>query len=288
MSLSASAQVSVTAANGPTSINVPTITWNTPAAVPYGTTLGSAQLNATANVPGTFVYTPLSGTVLNVGQQTLSVIFLPQDTKTYSAASASVQLTVTQAAPSVTWATPAPIAPGTALSATQLNATASVPGSFVYNPAAGAVLATGTQQLSAVFLPTDATDYSSVTATTSLLVGAPQTSCGGPTVNLNSGMSQSTLQSSIANAPVCSLIQFSAGTYNISAGLTIPCGVTITAAVPGHTVQRCPECNLWRGIHRYFHHQWRLHKSHNHQLLVFSPCRASFRYHAQREPDCYP
>ena len=77
-----------------------------------------------------------------------------------------------RAAPTITWATPAPISPGTALSATQLDATASVPGSFIYNPAVGAVLAAGTQQLTAVFSPTDATDYSSPTAHTSLVVGS--------------------------------------------------------------------------------------------------------------------
>ena len=52
--------------------NVPTITWNTPAAITYGTALSSTQLSATANVPGTFVYTPAAGTVLKAGKQTLS------------------------------------------------------------------------------------------------------------------------------------------------------------------------------------------------------------------------
>src|SRR6185436_15392199 len=42
-------------------------------------------------------------------------------------------------APAVTWANPADIAYGAALSATQLNATASVPGTFVYTPPAGTV-----------------------------------------------------------------------------------------------------------------------------------------------------
>ena len=62
---------------------------------------------------------------------------------------------------------------GTALSATQLDATANVPGNFMYNPAVGAVLAAGTQQLTAVFSPTDATDYASATAHASLVVGSP-------------------------------------------------------------------------------------------------------------------
>src|ERR1700760_4101178 len=165
--LSASTQVTITAAGGSGAINIPIITWNPPAAIAYGTALSSTQLSATANVAGTFSYTPAAGTTLKAGKQTLSATFIPTNTKTYSAATASVQITVNQAAPTITWATPAPISPGTALTATKLDATASVPGSFMYSPAVGAVLPAGTQQLTAVFSPTDATDYSSATAHTS-------------------------------------------------------------------------------------------------------------------------
>ena len=42
-----------------------------------------------------------------------------------------------KATPTITWATPADITYGTALSATQLNATASAPGTFAYTPAPG-------------------------------------------------------------------------------------------------------------------------------------------------------
>ena len=94
--LSASAQITITAAG---TSNVPTITWNAPAAISYGTALGSTQLNATANVPGTFAYTPRRGPCSKREQQTLSATFTPTDTKTYSAATASVQLTVNQATP---------------------------------------------------------------------------------------------------------------------------------------------------------------------------------------------
>ena len=79
-------------------------------------------------------------------------------------------LTVVQGTPVVTWNNPASIIYGTALSATQLNATASVPGGFVYIPAAGAVLNAGTQTLSVTFTPTDATDYKSVTQTVQIVV----------------------------------------------------------------------------------------------------------------------
>jgi Bacterial Ig-like domain (group 3)/Domain of unknown function DUF11 len=73
--------------------------------------------------------------------------------------------------PVITWPTPAAITYGTALSGTQLNATASVPGTFSYSPAAGTVLAPGTYTLSVTFTPTDTTDYVSVTITVSITVG---------------------------------------------------------------------------------------------------------------------
>ena len=72
----------------------PVISWPTPDSITYGTALGNLQLDATAGVSGTFVYTPAAGTVLNVGTQTLSVIFTPSDLKSYSTASASVSLQV--------------------------------------------------------------------------------------------------------------------------------------------------------------------------------------------------
>ena len=72
--------------------------------------------------------------------------------------------------PTITWATPAPITYGTALSGTQLNATASVPGSFAYNPAAGTVLGVGSQTLSVTFTPTDTVDYTTATGTVTLVV----------------------------------------------------------------------------------------------------------------------
>jgi len=39
----------------------------------YGTALGATQLNATASVPGTFVYAPPAGTVLNAGNRAIAI-----------------------------------------------------------------------------------------------------------------------------------------------------------------------------------------------------------------------
>ena len=72
----------------------PVVTWANPASIVYGTPLGAAQLNATANAPGTFVYTPAAGTVLALGTQTLSVTLVPADTVRYTTATAAVSLVV--------------------------------------------------------------------------------------------------------------------------------------------------------------------------------------------------
>ncbi len=148
----------------------PVITWAPPAPITYGTVLSATQLDAMANVAGTFVYTPAAGTVLAAGSQTLSVTFTPTNTTDYSTTIFTVTLTVNEAAPAITWATPAAITYGTALSATQLDATASVAGTFVYTPAAGTVLAAGPQTLSVTFTPTNTTDYSTTTASVLLIV----------------------------------------------------------------------------------------------------------------------
>jgi len=91
------------------------------------------------------------------------------------AGTASGNLTVSKATPVITWSTPVAILSGAALSATQLNATASVPGTFVYTPAIGAVPAVGTQTLSVTFTPSDSAHYTSKTATVLLTVNQSQT-----------------------------------------------------------------------------------------------------------------
>ena len=49
----------------------PEITWNAPAEIVYQTPLGSTQLNATADTPGTFAYSPDVGTILDAGVHSL-------------------------------------------------------------------------------------------------------------------------------------------------------------------------------------------------------------------------
>jgi len=150
---------------------IPTITWATPAAIAYGTALGATQLDATASVAGLFVYSPAAGTVFTGGQHTLTAVFTPTDSTDYSSAVATVTLTVNRATPVVTWPTPASVPTGTILGATQLNATASVPGTFNYSPGAGTLFSSaGSFGLSASFTPVDSTDYGLASAGVTLTV----------------------------------------------------------------------------------------------------------------------
>lgn len=109
--------------------------------------MSRTQLEAIASVPGTFVYTPSEGIILGECAQTLSVLFIPTDSIAYIKASMNVLINVNKATPTITWNKPADITHGTALTATQIDATASVPGTFVYTPPLGTVLNAGTQIL---------------------------------------------------------------------------------------------------------------------------------------------
>jgi hypothetical protein len=153
----------------------PVITWNNPQDIVYRTPLGAAQLNATANTAGTFTYTPALGTVLGAGaNQTLQVSFTATDpTIQPNTITASVHINVEKASPVITWGDPADIQTNTPLSNLQLNATADLPGSFVYSPASGTVLATGnSQSLTATFTPADTVNFKTIVTVVHLNVTA--------------------------------------------------------------------------------------------------------------------
>jgi Chitobiase/beta-hexosaminidase C-terminal domain len=113
----------------------------------------------------------------------------------------------------------AAISYGVLFSHTQLNASSS------HYLGAGNVSAAGTLLLTAASGSADTLDAAPA------ISHKPLTGCGGPTINLDSGMSQGMLRSRISRAPRCALIVFAAGTYNITAPIDIPCGVTVTGPV---------------------------------------------------------
>jgi len=102
----------------------PSITWTAPESIVYGTPLGSTQLDATASVGGSYVYTPKAGSVLGAGTHKLSVVFTPNDSTDYTTATASVTLSVNQAGQTISFKPlPSPVTMG--VSPLKLSASAS-------------------------------------------------------------------------------------------------------------------------------------------------------------------
>lgn len=149
----------------------PVLQWSKPADIVYGTKLSSTQLNASTYMTGTYSYSPQAGTLLHAGDSIpLSVTFTPLDA-TYSPVTKTVLIKVKKATPVVSWSQPADMSYGDSLSADQLDASASVPGTFVYDPPSGVLLDTGTNiLLSVTFLPADSSNYMNVTKTTTVNV----------------------------------------------------------------------------------------------------------------------
>ena len=131
-----------------TTLLVPTITWTNPAPIIYGTPLSSTQLNASADIGGSFTYTPPPGSVLSAGSnQVLGVVFTPADPNTAAGTTNTVLLTVLKAGQAIDFGTIPPQtvnAPPIILSAT---ASSGLPVSFslISGPAllAGNLLSVG-------------------------------------------------------------------------------------------------------------------------------------------------
>ncbi len=131
-----------------------------------GTGIGSATI---VNGSGSVTATSVTG-----GSHQIGVSYT--DSSTTQPLTNSTTLTVNKATPTLAWTTPAAIFTSTPLSATQLNASATgvtgaaLPGTFAYNPAAGATLVAGPHLLMTTFTPTDTTDYNTNTAQVTIQV----------------------------------------------------------------------------------------------------------------------
>ncbi len=132
-----------------------------------GTPIGDWHFGARSVVGGTFTFSPAPGTVLPRGTHTVTATFTPHDSFTYRVTTIQTTLTVTDGSgriqPSITWNDPAPMAAGESLSGTQLNAVASVPGTFSYSPDLWTKLRAGTHTLTVTFTPADSTAYTTAT-----------------------------------------------------------------------------------------------------------------------------
>lgn len=141
--------------------------------------------------------------------------------------------------PTITWANPAATVAGTALSATQLNASANVSGSFVYSPAAGTVLGAGnSQMLSVVFTPTDTNSYNMATAMAAINVTAPRPAqiVITRTISRNQVTRELIVNMNISNTGgvAAQNVQLTTGNINATAGTPLP--QTLGTIAPGQTV----------------------------------------------------
>jgi uncharacterized repeat protein (TIGR01451 family) len=121
---------------------------------------GNGVGSGTTNSSGVATVSNVSLSGINAGSYPNAVGASFAGDSGYQSSSSTNSLTVAKASTSVTWSNPADIIYGTALDSTQLDASGSVPGSFVYTPAAGTVLSSGNNQtLHADFTPTDTSNY---------------------------------------------------------------------------------------------------------------------------------
>lgn len=198
----------------------PVITWNTPAAITYGTALSTAQLNASANVPGSFEYSVASNTVLNAGTHTLSVTFTPSDANNYNTATEQVQIVVNKANPVIEWNAPAAITYGTVLSAAQLNASLTTgTGELTYSHNIGEMLDAGTYTLRVDAAETD--NYNAASKIVQLTVNKANAAI---TVNGYSGIYDGSAHSAtgsalgVNNEDLNSLLNLGASFTNVPGG----------------------------------------------------------------------
>ncbi len=166
-----------------------TFTSTPPASPAFGSTY-TVSATATSGLSVTFTRNPESSGVCSISGSTVTfmdagscIIDASQaGNADYQAAPTAQQvITVPPEAPVLTWAKPANITTVTALTGTQLDATANVPGTFTYSPPAGTILTAGTHTLTATFNPADTTNYTSGgTVSTQITVVLPKPPCTLP------------------------------------------------------------------------------------------------------------
>jgi hypothetical protein len=157
-------------------LTVPTVTFTgAPTSAPYNSTFTVATTTNASTTPTIAASgaCSISGNTVTMtsGTGTCTLTASWAADSNYNAATANQTTLATQATPVITWAAPAAITFGGALGNGQLDATASVPGTFVYNPPVGTVLPVGNNEpLSVTFTPTDTTDYTTATGSTTITV----------------------------------------------------------------------------------------------------------------------
>jgi hypothetical protein len=149
--------------------------------IPYGSTVPALtyQISGFVNNDTSSVITgkPVLSTTANdaspVGTYPIDVNVSGLSAANYTFAAQDGTLTISQATPSIVWSNPAPITYGTALSGKQLDAAASVGGTFSYSPALNTVMDAGIDQtIKVTFTPNDTIDYAVTTDNVEITVNS--------------------------------------------------------------------------------------------------------------------
>ncbi len=176
--------------------------------------LGSATKVTVTPDPGGIGAYSYSASGLLEGQ---SYYVIPYATNSSSTGYGTRNGVTTIMTPTILWANPLPIVYGTALSATQLNAVASVAGTYVYDPAAGTILDAGLHTLGVSFTPDDPVTYTPATGSVQLTVNMATPSVttwpAASVIVYGDALSDSTLTGAAASAD---------GTFTFDAPLTTP------------------------------------------------------------------
>ena len=238
-----------------TAYPVPTVSLTaTPSTLTYGQALTLSA--SAANVPAgaNYTYSILDGTTVistalspsstysytvatpMAGSHSYTAVLTSSNTATYpTATSNAVPVTIAKAGTTSNFAMPAAITYGTPLSATQLAATSTTPGTFTYTPPAGTFLNAGSQALSATLTPTDATDYSTSNAATTITVNkagliATAANASRPYGAVNPSLTGTV--SGVVNADAITATYSSTAALTMAAGTTAP--ITPVLVDPGN------------------------------------------------------
>lgn len=141
----------------------------------YGSTLPALTGTLSGVISGdgiTASYSTIGTSSSTVGAYPITATLNDPNAKlgNYSVSNTPGVLMIGMATPTLNWNAPALISYGVPLTSAQLDASSTVAGVYLYNPAAGTVPGAGTQMLSVKLTPSDSTDYTSVTANVSLTV----------------------------------------------------------------------------------------------------------------------
>ena len=160
----------------------------TPTSVPVAT---GGSISYSSGTPAVATVDPSSANLTPVASSgtavTITATYVP-DSNHYGTGTTTASVTVGKGTPTITWATPSAIVYGNALGSSQLNASASVPGTLTYTPAAGTVLSAGNGQTLGVNLaPTDSNDYT--TASGSVQINVSKAANATPSIGVSANPS---------------------------------------------------------------------------------------------------